>query len=115
MRFVMHLNREPFEQLLIGEKTVELRLNDEKRSALRIGDTIRFIHSENEQKSFDGQIVNLFYAGSFAELFQTVSPTVCGFGTDSAEDSVEKMHRYYSTEEEKHYGVVGIEVRILGG
>ena len=39
MKHYMNLNPEPFEMIRSGEKTIELRLNDEKRKAIGVGDT----------------------------------------------------------------------------
>ena len=38
----MRLNNEPFNKIKEGTKTVELRLLDEKRKTLRVGDKIIF-------------------------------------------------------------------------
>ena len=38
----MNLNNEPFELIKSGSKTIELRLNDEKRRLLNVGDEILF-------------------------------------------------------------------------
>ncbi len=38
----MHLYKEPFEMIKSGKKKIEIRLNDEKRQKLKIGDTIVF-------------------------------------------------------------------------
>ena len=42
MKYNMKLNNEPFNLIKNGTKTVELRLNDEKRKLLNIGDKIEF-------------------------------------------------------------------------
>lgn len=38
----MKLNPEPFELISSGQKTIELRLNDEKRQRIKISDEIIF-------------------------------------------------------------------------
>lgn len=43
MQHTMKLQPSPFERIVSGQKTVELRLYDEKRRQIRSGDTIRFI------------------------------------------------------------------------
>ena len=43
----MRLNNEPFNKIKEGTKTVELRLLDEKRKALRVGDKIIFTNRAN--------------------------------------------------------------------
>ena len=40
MKHYINLNPEPFEMIRSGKKTIELRLNDEKRKTISVGDTI---------------------------------------------------------------------------
>ena len=47
MKYNMKLNNEPFNLIKNGTKTVELRLNDEKRKLLNIGDKIEFTNITN--------------------------------------------------------------------
>ena len=44
---IMKLHPEPFAKIKDGSKTIELRLYDEKRQRISIGDTIRFINTES--------------------------------------------------------------------
>ena len=46
----MRLNNEPFNKIKEGTKTVELRLLDEKRKTLRVGDKIIFTNRANNEK-----------------------------------------------------------------
>ena len=42
MLHIMKLKRAPFDKIRNGSKTIELRLNDEKRQKVNIGDFIEF-------------------------------------------------------------------------
>ena len=42
MTYEMNLNRQPFDMIKSGRKTIELRLNDEKRKNIVAGDKIKF-------------------------------------------------------------------------
>ena len=42
MKHNMRLKKEPFEKICAKKKTVELRLLDEKRKKVNVGDTIEF-------------------------------------------------------------------------
>ena len=42
----MNLNPEPFEMIRNDQKTIELRLNDEKRRMINVGDMIEFTQTE---------------------------------------------------------------------
>ena len=50
MKQKMNLCPEPFEMIRTGQKTIELRLNDEKRQKIQIGDTIEFSQTETREK-----------------------------------------------------------------
>ena len=43
----MNLTPSPFKMIREGRKTIELRLYDEKRKAISIGDTITFCNTED--------------------------------------------------------------------
>ena len=59
MKYNMNLNNRPFKSIKEGTKTIELRLNDEKRSLLKVGDEIEFTNRDtNEKLSVD--IINLY-------------------------------------------------------
>lgn len=44
---VMNLTPLPMQQIRDGRKTIELRLYDEKRKLISVGDTIKFINTED--------------------------------------------------------------------
>ena len=46
MEHQMKLNPVPFENIKIGSKDIEMRLNDEKRKLVKVGDYIRFTNIE---------------------------------------------------------------------
>ena len=49
MEFSMKLNPKPYKMIKDGQKTVEMRLYDEKRQAISVGDIITF---QNTEKSY---------------------------------------------------------------
>lgn len=106
----MKLNSEPFEKIKSGEKTIELRLYDEKRQKIQEGDTIVFTNNATGE-TLTKRVAKLYRFDSFEELYKTLPLLQCGY---TAED-VDKAHpsdmeQYYSAEEQKKYGVVGIEL-----
>ena len=48
----MKLDREPFEKMKSGSKTVELRIFDDKRRCLEIDDIIIFTERKGKHRSF---------------------------------------------------------------
>lgn len=109
MKYNIKLNNEPFNLIKNGTKTVELRLNDEKRKLLNIGDEIEFTNRDtNEKLSVD--IINLYKYPSFKELYKHFNKIELGYAADEPAESKD-MEAYYSKEEQDKYGTLGIEIR----
>lgn len=108
----MKLCPEPFEMIKDGRKTIELRLWDEKRQKIKIGDTIVFTNTADGQK-LKATVLNLHRFDNFEALYRALPLLKCGYteediGTAQASD----MEAYYSADEQAKYGVVGIELSI---
>ena len=109
---VMHLDPEPFEKIKSGEKTVELRLFDEKRAMIRPGDVVRFLRN-GEPGTMIAEVTGVCRFKSFEELFAVISPSICGYDSDeSPERCAAVMARYYSPENQAKYGAVGLAIRL---
>lgn len=104
----MRLNNEPFNKIKEGTKTVELRLLDEKRKALRVGDKIIFTNRANNEK-IDVVVTNLFKADSFEPIYEKYSKVAMGYNEED-DAKPEDMEEYYSKEEIKKYGCIAIEI-----
>ena len=114
MRHSMKLNPEPFELIKSGKKTIELRLYDEKRQQIRPGDWIVFTNTQAPEKSLSTQVLQLHIFPSFEVLYQELSLTSCGYLPEEVPSaSYHDMEAYYSPAQQSHYGVVGIEIRLL--
>lgn len=100
MTHKMHLNETPFRQIQYGEKTIEIRLNDEKRQQLQVGDVIVFALRDSDEV-LEKEITALRPLTTFAELF-THYPEV---------GDVFTMRTYYSEADEQRYGVLAIELK----
>ncbi len=106
----MRLKSAPFEMIKRGEKTIELRLFDEKRQQIKTGDRIVFMNDANGE-TLDTTVVKLHKFDSFKELYQSLPLLKCGYTTENLEKAAPSdMEQYYSVEEQRKYGVVGIEL-----
>jgi ASC-1-like (ASCH) protein len=110
MTHQMRLQTEPFIKIKEGTKTIEVRINDEKRRQLAVGDIIEFSSRETPENTISVRVVALLTYSSFQELFQAFSPSA--YGANSATE-YESMYQYYSREEEREFGVVGIQFELL--
>ena len=84
MEHRMKLKNKPFELIKSGKKKQELRLYDEKRKLIEVGDTILFTNIDTQEE--------------------------LGYKKDE-ECSYKDMEEYYSEEEQEKYGVVAIEIQ----
>ena len=107
----MRLHPGPFEAIKSGEKIYEMRLNDEKRQQMKVGDTIEFV-SRADGTSFEAEIVELSYYKNFAEMYAALPLDKCGYKADEvANAKPEDMEQYYEPAEIEKFGTVAIKLR----
>ena len=107
----MRLNNKPFSAIIDGKKTIELRLNDEKRQKVCVGDFIEFKNINAPGRLVTVRVTALHRYDSFEELFKVLPKEKCGFRADE-EIPADHMDSYYSPEKQKEYGALGIEFRL---
>ena len=107
----MKLRKEPFEQMAMGTKTVEMRLDDEKRRLIKTGDLIEFSLYDEPDKKIVTRVTALHRFSSFSELYQAFPKEKLGYSAD-AEASPKDLEQFYPKEEQENSGVVGIELRL---
>lgn len=109
MRHYMNLDRGPFAAIEKGEKTIELRLYDEKRRALKIGDEIEF-SCVGVGYTLIADVKALHRFKDFRELFSCLPPDKFGYKGREGEADPDDMLQYYPEEKIKKYGALGIEL-----
>ena len=110
MEYVMHLNEKPFFMIKSGKKDIEMRLFDEKRQKIKVGDTIEFANRETGQL-IETEVVDIHVFENFEKLYSSFDKTRLGY-YENEEAKPEDMAQYYSVPEINKYGVVGIEVKL---
>ena len=110
MEHKMRLHNDPFIKIKNGTKTVELRLNDEKRSLVKIGDTIEFTNRSNEE-TIVVDVIDIKKYNSFEELYNHFNKIEMGYNEEDTVDPKD-MEKYYTKEEQDKYGVLGIVIKI---
>ena len=107
----MKLWHDSFAKIQAGTKTIEMRLYDEKRAAISVGDTITF-EDISDGARLDCMVLGLHRYASFAGLYAAFDKLSIGYGKDETADPAD-MLAYYSEEEIQKYGVVGIEIKVI--
>ena len=115
-RHIMRLTPSPLKMIREGTKTIELRLLDEKRKGISVGDTIVFVNTEDENDILSVMVDDLYRFDSFEELYKNLPLLECGYTEEDIDSASPKdMELYYSKEEQEQYGVVGIKVSSIIG
>jgi ribosomal-protein-alanine N-acetyltransferase len=102
------LKPEPYRAFLAGNKTVEMRLFDEKRQSLRPGDLLRFGNEGEPGAHFLFQVRKLVRFPSFRELYAAYRPEEIGY-PEGTHPSYADMNRYYEEARIRKYGALAIE------
>ena len=107
----MNLWHDSFEAIRNKTKTIEMRLNDEKRSRIKLGDIIEFTDTGSGE-TIRCTVLNLFRYADFETLYRNHTPISIGY-KENETALPSDMLIYYSQDDVKKYGVVGIEVRVI--
>ncbi len=108
----MKLQNSPFRKIQKGKKTIELRLYDEKRQKVKVGDQIEFMNLEDRSQKIVTEVKALHLFDSFEEMFRSLPGSAMGFNKGEIPNP-KVMEAYYSPEEQALYGVVGIELSLV--
>ncbi len=117
MQHTMRLHPAPIAKLRARTKTIEMRVNDEKRRLIQVDDTILFTSRANANDTLLTKVVGVHRFDTFSAMVQAFTPVQMGYEGEDLRKLVEEgdhgMHPFYPPEEEQQYGVVGIEVCVL--
>lgn len=110
MMHKMKLYHDSFVKIKEQTKTIEMRLFDEKRSSISVGDTIIFSDTSNNEK-IECLVSNIYRYPSFEELYRQHDKVSIGYNKDEIANPKD-MLAYYSKEMIEQYGVVAIEIQV---
>ena len=105
----MKLQNGPFESIKAGSKNIEMRLYDEKRKQIKVGDKIVFTNVDTNEK-IEVTVIGLHIFSNFEGLYKHFDKKSLGYFENEIAD-FKDMEKYYSKEEQDKYGVVGIEIK----
>lgn len=106
----MSLMDEMLDEMRIGEKTVEMRLFDEKRQNIRCGDTIVF--QDTKGRTLRTEVCGTYRYRSFARLAADFDPIMLGFDRTYSADGIAAFMKNIYGERERENGVLAIRVSL---
>ena len=107
----MNLYPAPFLAIKTGVKTVEMRLNDEKREKIEQGDYIIFTNNETKEELLVRVEKRVVYP-SFRELYSEYDKISIGYKKDEIANPND-MLIYYTEEKIKKYGALALELSLV--
>ena len=106
---MLNVKQKYYDMLKSGRKTIELRLYDDKRKLIKVGDRIEFRCADDKTDAFLAEVVDLHRAEDFVCLCQKIECQKAGFSSD--EELIKVLKEFYDNKRQKEFGVVGIEIK----
>ena len=108
----IHLDSDIFELVANGTKNIEVRINDEKRRNLKIGDNLIFIKRPEEKEKIYAIVTDLVYYNNFDELVNDYNIERLYLKDITKDNFVNNiLSRFYTKEQQDKYGVVAIHFK----
>ena len=111
MQHTMKLQPFPFDRIKSGEKYIEVRLYDQKRREIKIGDTIEFRREPEETETVQAEVTALLNYKTFSDLANDFPSTA--FGHPETEDLIKSIFTFYTKEQEETHTVLGIRIKLI--
>lgn len=111
MTYLFDLDDGPFKLIKNHQKDIEMRLDDERRKDLKIGDIIIF-KNRTTKEEMKVSIINLYRYKTFKELYLKFPKERLGYKSNEIAN-FEDMYKYYPKEKIEKYGALGIEIKLM--
>lgn len=109
----MKLQPKYYNFILHGTKRIELRLNDDKRQKIKLGDKIKFIKEPNLNEYFETKVIGLLKYNSFLELFNDIDINILADKNITKQELIKDLEKFYTKENQQKYGVIGIRIELI--
>ncbi len=109
----MKLQPKYYDYISKGTKRIEIRLNDEKRQAIKLGDKIRFLKEPNLNESFEAKVIGLLKYSSFEDLFKDFDISILSDKSMTKDELISTLEKFYPKEKQSQTGVLGIRIEFI--
>lgn len=112
MTHSMKLDEKYFNEVRFGRKWVEIRLNDEKRKVIQVGDCIEFSNGSQNLDTVRAVVKGKKSFCDLRDLLLAYDITAFGSVWRSVDEALKEI-TYYSSEDIREHGVIALEIRLL--
>lgn len=113
MEHEMKLQPEYYNFILNGTKRIEIRLYDEKRQQIKIGDIIKFLKEPELNESFNAKVIGLLRYNSFEEMFKDFDISILSDESMTKDELISVLEQFYTKKKQEKYGVLGIRIELI--
>lgn len=113
MTHEMKLQPEYYNFILNGTKRIEIRLYDEKRQSIKLGDTIKFLKEPELSEFFNAKVTGLLRYNSFKDMFKDFDISILSDKSMTKEELIKVLEQFYTKEKQEQYGVLGIRIELI--
>ena len=111
MKHYMNLHNDPFEKIKNHSKTVEMRLNDEKRQKIKAGHKIIFTNNKTNELMIV-KVKNTFKSKDFKDIYEKYDKVSLGYNENEIAN-YEDMFMYYTPLQVETKEALAIEIEYL--
>lgn len=108
MTHQMRLYDEYFQAIKEGRKTVEVRLNDEKRRNIKVGDSIEFIKVPQQDEIIKVKVRELRKYDTFEAMYEDIPFQAFDCEGWTMKEMIDGTFEIYTPEQEKEWGTLAI-------
>ena len=95
-----------------GTKRIELRLYDEKRRNIELGDKIVFRKEPELKEVVEATVVGLLRYKSFKELFEDFDMSLLADKSMTKRELLEGLEEFYTVEKQEEFEVLGTRIEL---
>lgn len=111
MKHSMGLYVKPFESIKSGAKTVEVRLNDEKRRTVHIADTIEFTRLRDKDCKIHVFVEGLRVFPTFEEMYRAIPAKDLDCEGSTLQEMLDETYEIYTPDQDAKWGTLAISVK----
>ena len=108
----MKLQPKFFDFIKSGTKRIELRLYDEKRRNIELGDKIIFKKEPKLEEVVETTVVGLLRYKSFKELFEDFDMSLLADKSMTKRELLEGLEEFYTVEKQEEFEVLGTRIEL---
>ncbi|MEK4082108.1 ASCH domain-containing protein [Solibacillus sp. FSL K6-1126] len=106
----MGLYGEYFDSIRKGKKKVEVRLNDEKRRKIKVGDFIEFIKIPEQDETIIIKVTDLKIYDTFQAMYEDIPFQDIDCEGWTMQEMIDGTYEIYTPEQEKEWGTLAITI-----